>query len=135
MRVDVAYVLILDDAREKVLMVQDNGNWSLPGGGREMGETLDRAAVREAKEESGYDVTVGGIVHVSEKFIDTNHVLFVTFRGAIVGGQPGSDDPEIGAIVWKSIAEAEQLMTFYQDILGLYQRTAQYVVEDYSGLQ
>ncbi|MHB8646500.1 MAG: NUDIX hydrolase [Thermomicrobiales bacterium] len=129
-RVDVAYVLILDATEEKVLMVENrNGNWSLPGGAREAGETLDQAAIREAKEETGFDVAVGGIVHVSEKFFGSDHVLFVTFRGEILGGNPQTDDSEIGAIEWKMFAEAERLMPFYEDIRGMSNRMAPYLVE------
>ncbi len=80
-RVDVAYVLILDDTHEHVLLVQDNGYWSLPGGAREIGEMLEQTAVREVKEETGLDVTVGGIVHITERCIRADHTLFVTFRG------------------------------------------------------
>src|SRR4051812_2039936 len=76
-RVDVAYVLILDEAREQVLLVQDNGWWTLPGGMREVGEMLEQAAVREVKEETGFDVALGGIVHVAERFIREDHTLFV----------------------------------------------------------
>jgi 8-oxo-dGTP diphosphatase len=90
---------------------------------------LDRAAVREAKEETGFDVAVGGIVHVSEKFFGTDHVLFVTFRGEILGGYPETDDPEIEAIEWKALAEAERLMPFYRNLRGLYYRAAHYQAE------
>jgi 8-oxo-dGTP diphosphatase len=127
-RVDVAYVLILDDAREQVLLVQDNGYWTLPGGMREVGEMLEQTAVREVKEETGFDVTLGGIIHVSERFIREDHTLFVTFHGTITGGQIGSNDPEIGTIVWKTIAEMERLVPYYRDVRGLYDRTAHYQV-------
>ncbi len=128
-RVDVAYALILDDAREHVLLVQDNGYWSLPGGMREVGEMLEQTAVREAKEETGYDIAVGGIVHVAERLIRRDHTLFVTFHGTIIGGQIGSDDPEIGNIGWKTVEEAERLLPFSRDLRELYDRTAQYQVE------
>ncbi|WP_286154901.1 NUDIX hydrolase [Bacillus sp. FJAT-27264] len=52
-RIDVTYVLITDQAKSKVLMVHnlDRDSWSLPGGGVELNETLEAAAIREAKEE------------------------------------------------------------------------------------
>lgn len=128
-RVDVAYVLILDDTHEHVLLVQDNGYWSLPGGAREIGEMLEQTAVREVKEETGLDVTIGGIVHVAERFIRADHTLFVTFRGVIIGGHVGSTDPEIGEIGWKTIAETERLVPYYRDIRGLYNRAAHYQVQ------
>jgi 8-oxo-dGTP diphosphatase len=128
-RVDVASVLILDDAREHALLVQDNGYWTLPGGMREAGEMLEQTAVREAKEETGFDVALGGIIHVAERFIRDDHTLFVTFRGTITGGQMGSDDPEIGGIVGKTIAEMERWVPYYRDVRGLYDRTAHYQVQ------
>lgn len=46
----------------KVLMVQEKGQswglWSLPGGHIDPGETLEQAAIRETKEETGYDVEI-----------------------------------------------------------------------------
>ncbi len=44
--------------REKVLLVKepDDGGWSLPGGWADVGESPSEAAVREAREESGYRV-------------------------------------------------------------------------------
>ncbi|MGC6588449.1 NUDIX hydrolase [Paenibacillus sp. Dod16] len=61
-RIDVAYSLITDKDKTKILMVKNhkNGTWSLPGGGVEENETLDAAAIREAKEETGYDIKVHG---------------------------------------------------------------------------
>jgi len=53
-RVGVAYVLISDPDTEQILMVQDDlGSWSLPGGMREPGETLREAARRKTREDTG----------------------------------------------------------------------------------
>lgn len=58
----VAGVVIIKDG--KVLLVQESfervkGLWNLPAGHVDKGETLEQAAVREAKEETGLDVVLG----------------------------------------------------------------------------
>ena len=59
--------MILDG--ERVLLVQRGqkplkGEWSLPGGAVEIGETLEAAVVREVREETSLDVVVGPVVEV-----------------------------------------------------------------------
>lgn len=127
-RIDVASVLILDEERKRVLMVQNEELWSLPGGKREDAETLRQAAIRETKEETGYDIEVEGVVRVSER-MSTKHVVFFTFRGRIVGGGMATEDPEIQRIEWKDLDEAERLMPWYGDLLALWNGPSVYQEE------
>jgi 8-oxo-dGTP diphosphatase len=60
--------------RERVVLVKRGhpplaGEWSIPGGVLEIGETLRQAAVREALEETGLTVTTGELLGVFDRIL------------------------------------------------------------------
>jgi 8-oxo-dGTP diphosphatase len=62
--------IILDG--DRVLLIRranepSKGEWSLPGGAVEVGESLEVALAREVREETCLDVTVGPVVEVLDR--------------------------------------------------------------------
>ena len=75
------------------------GQWSIPGGTLELGETLAEGVVREMREETGFDVRVVGQIEVFERIFPGNgprpqyHFVIIDYLCEAPDGapQPGSD--------------------------------------------
>ena len=86
------------------------GQWSIPGGAVELGETLRQAAVRETREETGLVVEAGDVLEVFDSiYRDPDgraqfHYVLVDFGCRVVGGalQAASD---ASAVRWVSAEE------------------------------
>lgn len=106
----VAGVVIHQD--NKYLLVQERQpkaykKWNLPAGKVDKGETIEQAAIREAKEEVGYDVELGSkllVVHVS---IDTP--VLHAFEAKITGGTLVFPKGELLDAKWFSYEEIKTL--------------------------
>ena len=76
-----ANVVVVDDEGSILLIRRsDNGNWALPGGAMDLGESLPETAVRETAEETGIDVQITGLVGI---FTDPRHVILYTSNGEV----------------------------------------------------
>jgi 8-oxo-dGTP pyrophosphatase MutT (NUDIX family) len=82
-RIAVA-ALIFDEERVLLALRRDIDWWNLPGGGMEIGETLEEAVCREVLEETGLVVEVGQLVGVYSK--PQKQEIVLTFRCIVVGG-------------------------------------------------
>jgi len=96
---------------------KDTNSWSLPGGCVEENETLEQAAIREAKEETGLIVKIKDVVAINECFFneENQQVLFFTFSAEIIGGKISIENPnEISKITWVDIPTADKLMPYHK---------------------
>jgi ADP-ribose pyrophosphatase YjhB (NUDIX family) len=100
--------------------------WSIPGGGQELGETTRETALRELKEETGIDARLIGLVDVVDSVSHDEvgqirfHYTLVDFAAEWIAGDPvGADD--VSHAAWTPLAEI--------DTLGLWSETVRVIRE------
>ncbi len=106
----VAGVVIKKDG--KYLLLQEKqprayGLWNFPAGRVDVGESLEQAAIREAKEESGYDVEIGEEIKIFHT--SATDVVKHAFIGKIIGGELNFPEDEILDAQWFTFLEVEQM--------------------------
>ena len=114
-----------------VLLVRLNygprdGHWSLPGGLLENDETTEEAAIRETKEETGFDVALDGLLSVWMR--PGFAIMVVNYRAHIIGGElkvapdeaseaaffPKAELPPLENIAWPSTAHGLDAWRAYE---------------------
>lgn len=83
-------VIVFDDEDRLLLVRQHHENrdiWMVPGGGIEDGETAVEAAVREMKEETNLDVSIGRMVWHVEEVSERGQRFVNFFLGRLSGGE------------------------------------------------
>jgi len=118
-RVRVAGVLI-EGGKLLVLRVRNSVSpssdrrWSLPGGGLELGESLEACLRREMKEETGLEITVGKLLYVCDRLLDEDHTVHMTFlvhrtSGQLTVGQ--EPEPHANEILGAARSRLQRLLT------------------------
>ena len=109
---------LFDDCGRVLLQRRgDSGKWGFPGGAIEPGETPEGAAVREAKEETGLDVSVGRLigVYTDPDMIypngDQAQSIVIAYELRVVGGELCCDQNETLELKYFSGKEKPQLFT------------------------
>ncbi|GGU46064.1 NUDIX hydrolase [Nocardioides albus] len=115
--VPASNILVVNDAGEILLQRRrDTGQWALPGGKQEFGETPSACAIREGEEETGVRAEITGLLGV---YSDPAHLIEylsdgevrqeyeVTFIGRPVAGEPTVND-EASDVRWVAEAALDQ---------------------------
>jgi 8-oxo-dGTP diphosphatase len=104
-----------------ILLVKRSNNpgrglWSIPGGVLELGETLEEAAVREAKEETGADISVDRLLDIYNLIENDDsgriryHYILINFLAHHVRGELKAN-AESSEIRWVKINELNSYQT------------------------
>ncbi|MCA6094031.1 NUDIX domain-containing protein [Streptomyces sp. SCA3-4] len=109
---------VVRDGEGNVLLIHktDNDLWALPGGGHDVGESIEQTVIREVEEETGISVAVQDIVGL---YTDPQHVMAyddgevrqqfsICFRARPIGGtlRTSSESKEVR---WISPADLDKL--------------------------
>lgn len=115
-RVGCSAAILNEEGKVLLTRRRDNGQWCLPSGGMEAGESPSETALREVFEETGLEVRVKRLVgvysdpHQLVMYQDGNKVQIVAihFEAEIVGGTLGLSD-ETSDFGYFSLKEMEGL--------------------------
>lgn len=116
----VDVVVRIDGKIVLIERVNEPKGWALPGGFIDYGETVEHAAVREVKEETGLDVTLDGLLGVySDPARDPRqHNMSVVYVGTAQGEPKGGDDAARAEVF--SLVELPPLVFDHAQIIADY---------------
>lgn len=121
------YGIIIKD--NKILLSRQWDGYDFPGGGIEIGETVEEALKREVKEETGMNVEKGAVVYCETSFYKTTkgqyvNAVLIYFLCEITGGEISteffseSEKEYASAAEWIDIKDAGKIK-FYNSIDSL----------------
>ncbi len=107
----VVGVCIKNDNNE-ILMVQEakdeiKGLFNIPAGKLDSSESIIDGAIRETKEETGFDVKLDSVLCI--QYLQNKSILKIVFNATIISGNINFDKTEVMGIKWISIEELETM--------------------------
>jgi len=110
----------VENSQGKVLLQKRSPNeelWGFPGGVMNLGESAEETAIREIKEETGFDVATEELIGVYTKFFatysngDQVQLIVFFFKMKIIGGNYKIDNIETFDIKFFSIEDIPPLFS------------------------
>jgi len=92
-------IRLVDRPHQPIVLIERRNppyGWAIPGGFVDYGESLEDAARREAKEETGLDILLINLFHAysDPKRDSRQHTISVVFLAEAVGKMTASDDAQ-----------------------------------------
>jgi 8-oxo-dGTP diphosphatase len=85
------------------------GEWSVPGGRVEAGETLAEAVVRELAEETGLEGVCEDLVGWVERIDDDHHFVILDFRVTVLDARSPVAGDDAAEAAWVPLSEVAEL--------------------------
>ena len=116
---------VIEDGAGRILLVKHvperggfwQGKWICPGGGLELGETIEEGIKREVREETQLEIDLVTPLYPFDRVVMSNdkvtlHVVYIDYLAKLIGGKlkAGSD---VGEAIW---VEKERIPEIWEEL-------------------
>lgn len=139
LRLGVSAILFNEEGKFLLTQRSDNGQWCLPGGAVESGETVAEACEREVFEETGLRVRVKRLVGVYSHpdqlvvYKDGNKAFIVAihFETEVIGGELGlsNETTDFGYFTLEEMEKLQMLGRHRERILDTFENRVDAVIK------